>query len=178
MAMITLSDRHGSIDGVVFSGVFARYGALLTDDAIVMLIGRADKQRGEPQIIVDQVLPIADAPRRLAGRIEIDFVEDPSGDPVQTQLQMVAGLLQQAGAAKIADGGKPADVHLHLYANGRRYTMKSNSIRAVADSSLLTQLREIVGTGRVRVISGGAPKLASNGNGAKKWNSAPELVEA
>jgi DNA polymerase-3 subunit alpha len=178
MAMITLSDKHGSVEGVVFSSIFARHGAALTDDAIVMLIGRVDRERGEPQIIVDQALSITDAPRHLAGRIEIDFVDDPTGDPIQTQMQMIAGLLQQAGAAKVADGGRAAEVFLHVLADGRRFTLKSNRIRAVAEASLLKQVREIVGGEHVRVISAGAPKLRDNGNGAKKWRRTPELVEA
>jgi DNA polymerase-3 subunit alpha len=181
MAMITLSDKHGSIEGVVFSSVFAKHGALLIDDAIVMLVGRADKERGEPQVKVDHVLLMSDVPRYLAGRIEIDFADDPAGGPVQTQMQMVAGLLQQSGAAKIADGGKAAEVHLRVSADGRHYLLKSGRLRAVADSSLLQQLREIVGADHVRVISGGAPRASSNGHGAsgpKKWNRAPELVEA
>jgi DNA polymerase-3 subunit alpha len=179
MAMITLSDSHGSIDGVVFSGVFAKYGAILTDDAIVLLIGRVDRQRGEPQIIVDQVLNISDAAKHLAGRIEIDFADDSAGDPVEAQMQMVAGLLQQAGAARVADGGKSAEVFVNVLADGRRYAMKSGKLRAIADAALLRQLREVVGVDRVRTVSGGAPKPAGNGtNGAKRWNRSQQLVEA
>src|SRR5690606_35885707 len=112
MAMITIQDKVGAVDGVIFSSVFARYASILQDEAIVLLVGRVDRNRGEPQVIVDQVIRIQDAPQHLAGRIEIDLVDDPELDPVEPQMQMVAGLLQQTGGAKIADGGRPAEVYL------------------------------------------------------------------
>ena len=77
-------------------------------------------------------------------------------------------------------GGRSAEVFLNVHSDGRRYTLRSNRLRAVADSLLLTELRNIVGVNHVRVISGGAPRTMGNGNGAKKWqrSPAPELVEA
>jgi len=180
MAMITLQDKSGSIDGVVFSGVFAKCGAVLTDNAIVMVIGRVDKQRGEPQIIVDQVSPLADAPRLLAGRVEIEFVDEPSS-PAQEQMELVSGLLQRAGASRVSDGGRSAELYLHVVADGQRHSLKSNRLRVIAETSLLESLRDIVGEGRVRVISAGPPRRQQPeyGNG-KRYNRAPQgdLVEA
>ena len=179
MAMITLQDKAGSVEGVVFSSVFAKHGVHLQDDAIVLVIGRVDKSRGEPQVIVDQVMKLVDAPQFLAGRIEIEFIEDPEGDPLEPQLQMIAGLLQQAGGARIAEGGKPADVQLKLHTQNRCYTLKTN-LRVIAEAYLLERLRETVGANNVRIISGGPPKRTTeNGNGhGKKWQRQPEFAEA
>ncbi len=176
MAMITIQDKVGAVDGVIFSSVFARYASILQDEAIVLLVGRVDRNRGEPQVIVDQVIRIQDAPQHLAGRIEIDLVDDPELDPVEPQMQMVAGLLQQTGGAKIADGGRPAEVYLYLVTGGKRYTLRANRLRVIAESDLLHRLRQTVGQNRVRVISGGIPKL-NHGNGAqRRWNRSAEPV--
>ena len=79
MAMITLEDRVGQLDGVVFSSVFAREAAHLQSQAVVMLVGRTDRSRGRLQIIVDRVVPIHEAPRHFTSRIELVFDADGPG---------------------------------------------------------------------------------------------------
>jgi DNA polymerase-3 subunit alpha len=180
MAMITLQDKTGSIDGVVFSSVFAKYSMHLQEDAIVLAIGRVDKQRGEPQVIVDQVIKLADAAQFLAGEIHIDLADDPQGDPIETQMQLVAGLLQQAGAARIAEGGKPAEVFINITTDQQRYTLKSNRLRVIAEPNVLQRLRETVGPANVRIISGGIPRRDKPDNGYHGKRSSqryPETVE-
>jgi DNA polymerase-3 subunit alpha len=179
MAMLTLQDKTGVIDGVVFSSVFAKCGAAVQNDAIVLIVGRVDKQRGEPQIIADQVMPVADASKRLTGRIEIDLREDRGDAPLESRLQMVAGFIQQAGAssaASTAQGFRAADVHVHVHAAGQRYTLKCLRARAVADDRLLQNLAEAAGgEERVRLISAGIPRRAENPAG-QRWRK-PAMAE-
>jgi DNA polymerase-3 subunit alpha len=186
MAMITLQDKSGQIDGVVFSSVFARCGAMLQADSIVLLIGRVDRMRGEPQIIADNVIAIADAPKFLAGRIEIDLLDDREGESLDARMQMVAGYLQQAGAAGVVNGCRAADIYLFMHDDrGQRYALRCNRLRAVAEPALLATLRDLVGESHVRVVSGGIPRRngeganGQNGNGyAKKWNREAVAAEA
>jgi DNA polymerase-3 subunit alpha len=179
MAMLTVQDRTGQIDGVIFADSFARHGSLLQDDAILLFIGRIDLKRGEPQIIIEQLVAVADAPQHLAGRIEIDLVDDPQNDPLETRMQLVAGLLKQAGAARHSNGGRPAEVHVHLVCEQRRHTLKLNRERIIAEPEVLQRLRETVGTDCVRVVSGGVPRLRENGrgNGAKWASQRPQPAE-
>ena len=195
MAMITLQDNAGSIDGVVFSSVFAKYGLHVQDEAIVLVIGRVDRNRGEPQLIIDQIMKLTDAPQYLAGRIELNLIDDSQGDfgggaggrgagEIESQMQMLAGLLQQAGAAKISEGGRPAEVFVHVHTNQQVYTLKLARTRVICEPYVLQRLRETIGASNIRIVSGGIPKRAAseNGNGyhngAKKWHRAPEPVEA
>lgn len=175
MAMITLQDKAGPVDGVVFSSVFAKHGMLLQDDAVVLVVGRVDRQRGEPQVIVDQVMKIQDAPQHLAGRVEIDLVDDPEREPLAGTMQMVAGLLHQAGGARIAEGGRAADVFVNLLTQGRRFTLRLNRTRVIAEPYLLQRLRDLAGPQNVRVISGGPPRRNDAGGGrgfAKRFAAA------
>jgi hypothetical protein len=121
----------------------------------------------------------ADAPQHLAGRIEIDLVDDPQNDPLETRMQLVAGLLKQAGAARHSNGGRPAEVHVHLVCEQRRHTLKLNRERIIAEPEVLQRLRETVGTDCVRVVSGGVPRLRENGrgNGAKWASQRPQPAE-
>ena len=169
MAMITVQDMSGEIDGVVFSNVFARFAQHIQPGAIVLLVGRADQKRGEPQIIVDKVIPIEEAPRHLAGRLELEFRDNDVGDPVTQRLDMVAGLIRQAGSSGIE--GQPAEVQLHLHTEGRCVTMRCTRRRVIVGAELLERLRQTLGEDCVRVHSAGPSPSGSSPHGRRSWQS-------
>jgi DNA polymerase-3 subunit alpha len=161
MAIITLSDRAASVEGVVFSSVFARDAALVVEGAIVMIAGRADTSRGAAQVIVDRVMRIEDAPRHLAQRIEVTFAHEPDGPPIESLLQMAAGHLHRAANAAAPPsgaegGGRAVDVLVRLRTGGRAVTLKSSRLRVVPEPTLIERLAEVVGADNVRVVGGGA----------------------
>ncbi|MHC5113117.1 MAG: DNA polymerase III subunit alpha [Planctomycetota bacterium] len=158
MAMLTIQDKQGSMDGVVFSDVFAREAAQLHEGAIVLLAGRIDHTRGSAQIIVDQVIRMEDAARHLARGLELSFADEATDEPLVSRMQMVAGVLQQSGAAPGGDGGRPVGVTVHLRTAGKRVTLKPGSVRVIPDAVLLERLRDLCGAGGVRVIGGAVPE--------------------
>ena len=68
-------------------------------------------------------------------------------------MHMVAGLLEQAQAGRVANDGRPTEVILHLRTGDKRISLRSNRLRPVAEPQLLHRLREAVGEENVRVIS-------------------------
>jgi DNA polymerase-3 subunit alpha len=168
MAMITIQDRAGSMDGVVFSSVFARDAHLLQDGAIVLLAGRVDRSRGSVQIIVDRVMRIEDAPRHLAGGVEIDIVDEPNGTALASKLEMLRGALQQASASRAAGDGRPVEIVLQVYTEGRRVTLRPARMHVVPDGAVITRLEGLVGQGRVRIVGGGTVKAPERRGGAPR----------
>jgi DNA polymerase-3 subunit alpha len=93
MAFLELEDLEGTVQGVLFSSVFEKYGRYLAPQAHVFLVARADVQRdrtsmpaeevvpmrpGEASqesrrsrtsILVEEVVPMVDAPRRFCEAI-------------------------------------------------------------------------------------------------------------
>jgi len=181
MAMITLQDQGGQIDGVVFSSVFAKCGAAVQSDAVVLVIGRVDKQRGEPQIIADNVIAAVDAPKYLTGRIEIDLADDAGAGPLESRLQMLSGFLHQANAAATSgavNGWRAADVFIHVRAEGKRYTLKCGRLRAIADQALLQNLADVAGgANHVHLISAGVPRRSDDRGNGQRWRK-PQMIEA
>jgi DNA polymerase-3 subunit alpha len=155
MAMITLQDRHGSIEGVVFSNVFARDAAALQGDAIVMITGRVDRSRGGIQVIVDQVVPVDEASRHLASRLEIEFDDGVSNGTTSTSMEMVAGILQQAAATPAP--GRPVEVVVRVKTEGRHVLLRPSRMRVVLEPALLERLGSVVGPEHLRVIGGAPP---------------------
>ncbi|MFK7959278.1 MAG: DNA polymerase III subunit alpha [Phycisphaerales bacterium] len=166
MSMITLEDRIGTLDGVVFSNVFAREAARLQSQAVVLLLGKTDRSRGRLQIIVDRVIPIDDAARHLTRAIELRFDEPiGGGDPAEllNDMRLAAGLLQQAAAQGGAVPGHPAEVSIDLRASGRRIMLRPNNLRVVPEPAVLRRIESAIGPGRIRLIGGHVPDIASGG---------------
>jgi DNA polymerase-3 subunit alpha len=174
MAMITIQDRTGTMDGVVFSGVFAKCGRHLQDGALVTLVGTVDNRHGDPQLIVEDAFPLELAPARLAGTIEVDLGE-PAADPQGERMQLVVGLFEQAQHAPPMEGCRAADVIVHMHTDGKRVSMRSQRLRAVADPGLLARLGQVVGPEHVWVKSAGVPKV---GRARDRRRGAPEPVGA
>jgi DNA polymerase-3 subunit alpha len=153
MAMITLQDKRGVVDGVVFSGVFARCAHLLQTDALVLIVARVDRSRGEPQLVLDDVLEIDQAPRFLASALEIDLFENEGGPPLEPVMEMVAGVLQQSMSAGASVEGRPVGVIVNLEADGSRVALRPRRLQVVPTPDLVSRLGDIVGRAdRVRIV--------------------------
>lgn len=67
MGILMLEDTSGTAEAVMFSNVFGQFGHLVSgDDAVaekpLFVMGRVDHARGDPQIIVDKLVPIDGQP--------------------------------------------------------------------------------------------------------------------
>ncbi len=165
MAMITVEDRHGSLDGVVFSTVFAKEAANLQSQAVVMLLGRTDRSRGRLQLIVDRVVPIAEAPRHFTSRIDLVFDGDAGVDEAEmvNDMRMASGLLQQAAAVAVSGRGHAAEVGLLVRSGGMVVRMRTPKLRVVPEPDLLRRLGEVIGHDRIRLVGGHVPPLNDRG---------------
>ncbi len=161
MAMITLSDRHGQVDGVIFPEAFAKYGDLLQMERLVIVIGHLDRSRAEPGIIIERLLPIERAQECLATKLEIRLKgTDGRSDPqLVGAWHMVAGVLRQAAGGIKALDGRPVDTWLRLrLEDGRDVVMMAKGLRVVPDQALLARLRDMLGElGEATVHGGWAP---------------------
>ncbi|MCP4757954.1 MAG: DNA polymerase III subunit alpha [Planctomycetes bacterium] len=148
MAMLSLQDRASSIDAVMFSDHFARDGNLIITDAVVVVEGHMDinKRSGGRQFIVERVITPEDAPRCLTDRIELrmPWIDGESDKAARERLRMTAGVIKQAGGARISNGGHAAKVVLHLDLPDQMVTLKSN-FRVVPHDELVGQLSEMLG---------------------------------
>jgi DNA polymerase-3 subunit alpha len=159
MAMSTMTDKHGTVEAVVFSEAFAKYGAELQVDRIVAVVGSLEKGRGEPQIVVDQVIPVERLPSQLATRVDILFDESRDGDrdEIGHRMRFVSGHLKQASRSVQALSGRPAETAVHLrLKDGRTVVLAAPGIRVVPDDDLVRKLRD-AGADGVRVKGGYVP---------------------
>jgi len=74
MAILTVEDATGLCEAVMFSECFAKFQHLAIGEGVVFVLGRIDLKRGDPQIIVDRLVPIDFVPYDT-GRLRL-FVDE------------------------------------------------------------------------------------------------------
>jgi len=177
MAQLTLEDQRGTLDGVIFPESFAEYGHVLQPDAMVILCGTIDRSRGPTNIIVDHAYPLEAAPQHLAMSIELRFVEsnDERSDPLPERMRLAAGLLRQATGVSGAQRGRAVPVHISIAPRDLdgRVVRLTSKVSVLPDPALLSQLRDLVGEGDLRVVGGYVPRRER-----KTWNRTREPVGA
>jgi len=166
MAMMSLQDRAATIDAVMFSDHFARDGDMVLTDAVVIVEGHVDinNRSGDRQFIVERLVRPGEAARLLTERIEllVPFKNGESPQAAGERLRMTAGIIKQAGGARISDGARPASVVLHLDLPDQVVTLKSE-FRVVPHDELVRQLTEMLG-GREQIqLVGSVPQVKSRG---------------
>ncbi|HHN79072.1 MAG TPA: DNA polymerase III subunit alpha, partial [Phycisphaerales bacterium] len=63
MGILTLEDTTGTAEAVMFANVFTQFGHLVEQaDRPLFVLGRVDHSRGDPQVIVDKLVPIDGQP--------------------------------------------------------------------------------------------------------------------
>jgi DNA polymerase-3 subunit alpha len=147
-ATANIGDKRGSLGAVIFSEAFGRHRELIANDAIVALTGRVDRSRGEPSVIVDQVLDVSALETHLAGRMELDLVGGPDDAALEPTLQALDQILRAAAG----NGGKAIEVLLNVHDGNRRVALKPNRLKVVPETALLDELERVLGPGHVRLV--------------------------
>ncbi|MHC4505076.1 MAG: DNA polymerase III subunit alpha, partial [Planctomycetota bacterium] len=75
-ARVVLEDLLGSVEARIFSRTLETCRELLAVDRVVFLAGRVDGAGNEPALLVNEVIPFEEAPRRLTGRAVVRLTEE------------------------------------------------------------------------------------------------------
>jgi DNA polymerase-3 subunit alpha len=89
MAIVTLEDQEGSIDALVFPKTFKDYGQYLAPDAILFMKGKLDKKEQDPKLLVGEITPISEAPKKLTRSVKILLSENGHRDELLKGVQEV-----------------------------------------------------------------------------------------
>jgi len=165
MAMITLEDKRGKIDGVLFSDAYALHYMHLELDEVVFLCGKVDRRREEPSIVIDRVVPVRQASKSLAEAVKI-VIREPGvvsrNGESRDQMNKLKELLRQAGLRASSSGGGSAGVLFELHQGGTVVELRLPNIRISADENLLASIRTVLSSLPDREASCelvGAPKV-------------------
>ncbi len=150
MAMITIEDMTGTVDGVIFSDTYAKIGEILQQDKQIFVVGEIDRSRGGMNLKISHVMPIEDASAELAGSIEIKLLDGEEAVPTLSHLK---GLLQQH-SRQMGVTGQPVPVRLHLYADDKHVTLETERLQVTPSQPLIHHIRELVGPEGCEILGG------------------------
>ncbi len=89
MAMFTLEDVNGKVDGVIFPSDYALHGFLIEKDKMVFIRGKVDKRREQPSIVVNQVFDMTRAEEELTHEVRLNIDKDMLNHNIISQFKTV-----------------------------------------------------------------------------------------
>jgi DNA polymerase-3 subunit alpha len=145
-ARLTVEDFHGTAEALVFPDTWSRLSDVIVPDAALLLTGTySARDRGEDRapFIVEAAQPLAEL--RESGAVGVELVWQ--GDS-RTTPELARGI-----AALCAAHPGPAPLFVEWNdGNGTTARLRSRNVRVRLDDELLDALKELVGTGHVRLV--------------------------
>ena len=161
MAMLTVEDKSGRIDAVVFASNYPVYGPLLTQDAVLFLKGKVDRKREQPNILIDEAIPPEQAAEQLTRRVRIVLeADDSSGNGrLNGGLNNLKALLRQSSASGGGNGNDhTAEVVFEVHQQGMIATLGLNGTRVHVTADLPERIDSLISPrGHCELI--GPPRL-------------------
>jgi DNA polymerase-3 subunit alpha len=145
-AMFDLEDMAGLVRTICWPEEYARLGESIVPDAVVVVAGSIDRRAGseETNLIVNEILPLADAARLPAKSVTVRLVE---GEHDRGTLDRLAEILKRH------PGKVPVRLVLDL-AVGTRVLLEADGATVEWSPALQGALADLVGTGGVRAAVG------------------------
>lgn len=145
MATFKIDDGSGeTLAAVIFSDAYSEFAGLVTDDRLVLLKGRIDHKREEPQVVVSKIIPVDEADAKLAAGVEVSLSSAGTGEDV---LNGVAGILKRH------PGRLP--VRFRVNTPGLKVILEAGSeYRVAALGELVRECDELLGEGHVHFAGG------------------------
>jgi DNA polymerase-3 subunit alpha len=154
MAMITVEDLDGQVDGVVWAEylekISAVYPDLISTDSIVFLKGKVDRRREPPSVIVSEMFPIAEAMQRLTSGVALHVEAGRQGSDLVAQLKPV--LMKHRGDAPVYVQVSMPDARTVTLRLPRDFAVK-------AEESTVKELEGLLGLGSVRLAGPGTSRM-------------------
>jgi DNA polymerase-3 subunit alpha len=150
MAIITLEDLEGQIDGTMFAETYAevcqKYPEAVRPESIVFVRGKVDRKRETPSLLINEVLPIAESVSRLTTAVALKL------DPVRHASDVVA---QLEPLLKRHKGN--TEVFLQVNAGPtRKVVMRLDRERSVRPTpAMVDDLEMLLGSGSVTLCGAG-----------------------
>ena len=155
MAIVTFEDNDGAIECVLFTDAYAQHALKLITDAVLFMIGTVDHSRGDPQVIVENVIPVDEGSARLGTLLELMIDEDRLNGAGKAALEQASGEIQRTSRMTPGSSGfSPVPVRIVVRSSGKRYILDASGHRVAPTRELVVHLTTVLGAGCVRVLGG------------------------
>jgi DNA polymerase-3 subunit alpha len=154
MAIITLEDLEGQIDGTAFAETYAeivaKFPNAIANESIVFVRGKVDRKRETPSILINEVLPIADAPAKLTTAVALKLDRTKHSTDMLKELSTL--LAKHKGATDLFVQVETPDAKKVILKMRRDLSVRPS--RQMADD-----LDAVLGSGTVQMFGAGQRRL-------------------
>jgi DNA polymerase-3 subunit alpha len=156
-AIFDLEDTAGNIRCICWPEQYVIYEHLINSDAIVVICGAIDKRPGrdEANLIVGEIIPLAQLPARFTRSVQIRVLEDQHGPKKLEQLYEILR-------------GYPGKTELQLLiclADGHKVTCKCDRLSVTVNAEMRTRVDNLLGQGYLRLLTAAPTIGPRNGDG-------------
>ena len=143
MAFVTLEDREGQSEVVVFADVLEKSRGFIVDDAVVLVEGKVSKRNGgEGKVLVNTVLAVDSEQFPACREVHFTLDLDTTGEEKVAELKQM--LASHEGESKI---------FFHVKEGSKRAcVIRSRSHGVKLDYDLVSTLSESIGADNIRVV--------------------------
>ena len=156
-AMFDLEDTEGLMRCICWPEQFVVYEDAIKSDSIAVVRGVVDKRPGseEVNLIVNEIIPLADLSARYTRGVMIRVSEEQHGPQKLQQLHEI--LRGYPGKAEL-------QLMIHL-ADGRKVSCKCSDLSVTITTEMRTRVDDLLGPGNLRLLTATPTVGARSGNG-------------
>jgi DNA polymerase-3 subunit alpha len=155
MAIITVEDMTGACDCALFTEAYGKFGHLAEAEKVVFVLGRVDLKRGEPQLIIDRLVPIEGVPLD-GGRVRFMVDEKRLNGAAPAALRSVASLVsgtESSGAKPKAAGSIMLPVELVIGTENQVAVLATDpKVRVALEPDFIRAVESELGAGMIRLV--------------------------
>jgi DNA polymerase III subunit alpha len=168
MAIVTIEDTRATAEVVLFSQTYEQFSHLLETDEPFFVSGRVDHSRGDPQVIVDRLVPIDGMPKER-GTVTLILRDRVLNGTAPTVVPQIRAVLDRhlAGTDNLAEDTRerttPSPLELVVETPDATVIMEPKSVPKVALSpDLVAELSGLLGSESVIYAGGMSIELNKN----------------
>jgi DNA polymerase III subunit alpha len=170
MAIMTLEDLDGSVEVIVFPESYAKFAPTLKADAAIFVCGMANLREDKPKIVADQIIPLADVPKRFTKAVHIRLSAETTEESALARVHEVVR----------AHKGTVPVLFCFMYPDGKLVFLEAHEHFAVAPTQqFVVDVEAILGEDSVW-LKVDAEKLAAKNEGrrSRPWEQRGAPVAA
>jgi DNA polymerase-3 subunit alpha len=141
MAFARIEDMTSACEAVIFASVYLECAELVKEDSIVFFRGEVDRNRDEPSVKVNEVIPIDKAREVLTGRLTLRL--DP-GEDLEMRIVALKRILRQH------PGSIPVAISVKTPRHGIVTVQAGQEFRVAPQRGLFDSLEVLLGSSAVK----------------------------
>ena len=166
MAVLALEDHLGVIESVAFTECYERHLELIVAEKMLFALGKVDLNRGEPQIVIDRLIPIEQARQQLSRKVRLVFDDQVLNGNAEQVMDRIASLIKQNLAPPPPPEPKPGEkwrrreaagptgvaIELEVLTADTKIVLDASKFKVLAHDELVADFHRLLGEANVQFV--------------------------